>query len=100
MAIDATNAALERNLDSLQLSVGLQWGLRVRFYALMVGTILGLVLGIYVEYGHQSLPFQLPSVSQLVNFAILAVLGLISGFLASLLYDLLSKLLGSRYNDV
>jgi hypothetical protein len=92
LAMDATGAALERNLDDLQLEVGLRWGLRVRFFALLVGVFLGTVLAGYLWYKGIN--------ESLSEVWILPLMGLIAGFLASLLYDLVSRLLGKRGSGV
>ncbi len=92
MAIDATGAALERNLDGLQLEVGLRWGLRVRSFALVVGTVLGISLAGYLWLKGINL--------ELSEIGILPFMGLIAGFLASLMYDLVSRLLGKRSDGV
>jgi len=84
-AFDAVGAALNRNLDNLQLELTHRWILYVRVISLISGILLASVIGNFYFV-----------VEDLKSRMLLLLLGAISGFMASLLYDLLARFLGKR----
>lgn len=81
-AQDNVAAAVERNLDDLQIRLTTWSPMVLRGFALLAGMVIALVAGLWLV----KLPVEL--------FWILALIGLAAGYLASLAYDLLG-LLGS-----
>lgn len=103
IAFDVVSEAAQRNLDSLQLRLSLMWVDLVRRYAIMIGGLFGFLMGMILWFAVRADPAAVNGVQQLfdtpTNFVLVfvcVVLGLISGFLSSFLYDVFGNLL--RWN--
>ena len=98
-SFDAVNTALNRNLDDLQMELAQKWVLLVRIVSILTGIFLAALLLFLVS---RSVESDVPRLSSLLDLLLVVPLvlaiGAVSGFFASLLYDILSRFL--REQDV
>ncbi|NOD96661.1 hypothetical protein GS610_05510 [Ruegeria sp. HKCCD6228] len=87
-AYDALSAAVSRNLDTLQLQIALAWASRVRATSIASGAAFSII-------GAAAFTFPLDVLT--VLFA--GLIGAISGYASSLIYDVSRRFLGSTDND-